>query len=116
MVDVTRVHLSASTDGVPVLVTATSSPGDVIHTATNTANNLDEVYLWATNTAASGIDLTLQLGEVGGHALTRMSVSGGNGPNFILPGSTFDGGKVVRAYATVSGINIWGHVNRIDQS
>ena len=58
----TKTVLSGSTDGRPIKVVQTSTAGDIIHTAHATA--IDEVYLYACNTQAAAILLTVEFGGV----------------------------------------------------
>lgn len=117
MVTVTRIALSGSTNGRPIAVAATTSPGTTIHTATNTSNNLDEVWLWVTNTETTAVNLTLELGGTSTSDTVEMSIPAEDGLHFIVPGFTFDGGVVIKAFAgSTNDLNIVGYVNRIDQS
>ena len=42
---ITKTLLSGSTNGRQIKVAATATPGTTIHTATNTAGQMDEVWL-----------------------------------------------------------------------
>lgn len=117
MVTVTKEKLSGSTNGRPIAVAATSTPGTTIHTATNTSNQLDEVWLWATNVHTSAVNLTLELGGTSTSDTVEMSIPAEDGSHLVLDGAIFDGGVVIRAFAgTTNVINIRGYVNRMDQS
>lgn len=111
-----KKFLSGSTDGKPIAVgNAGDTTRSTIHTATD--DGIDEIWLWATNTAGSAIDLTVEHGDQGVSNEYRQSVTNGNGWNLICQGLTLSGSSsVVTAYAaSASGINIDGFVNRIDQ-
>ncbi len=116
MATVTREILTESTNGEPIQVSATATPGDLLHVTIGSVNEMDEVWLWAANDAGGAVDLTLELGGTGSGRESRASITNGNGPNLILQGATYSGSVNVRAFATSSGINIWGHVNRINQN
>lgn len=59
----TAAILSGSTDGRPIKVAATSTPGTTIHTTTaSNSGDLDRVSLWALNTDTSAITLTVEWG------------------------------------------------------
>lgn len=111
---VTAQLLSGSTNGRPVLVVATATAGTLIHTAVNVAGQFDEVWLWAHNTSASAVKLTLETGGVtapNDHIEITIPPESGLVP--LLPGVRFNGGVVIRAFAaSASVLNIVGNVNR----
>jgi len=112
MATYTKELLSGSTDGAPIGIAATSTPGTLIHTADLTA--LDEVYIYAVNTSASDVTLTVEFGGVGAADLVPMKIKKNAGLTLVIPGTALTGAKVVGAYAGVgSVINIQGWVNRI---
>jgi hypothetical protein len=62
--DYKKRKLSASTDGRGIKVAATASPGTLIHTALDSIGAIewDEIWLRATNTSGSPVQLTVQFG------------------------------------------------------
>lgn len=114
----TKIELSGSTDGRPILITATSGSGTAIHTATTTAGygDYDEIYLWATTSATTVPTIALQLGGTtypDDHVITTLPPAGG-GPVCIAPGLVLQNSLVARATAsTASVISVFGFVNRI---
>ncbi len=111
-----RQLLSGSTNGRPIAVAATSSPGTTIHTATNTANAFDEAYLWATNTDTVDRTLSIQWGGTGtsDYVCKDIVIPANSGPTLVVAGEVLNGGLVVKAYASVTNvINLSGYVNRI---
>ena len=110
--------LSGSTDGKAIKVAATASAGTTIHTGSTTTTTLDEVWLYAVNTSASDVKLTI---EWGGTASPddhiEYTVKAENGLYLIVPGLILKGNAtalVVRAFAaTANVICISGYVNRI---
>lgn len=110
---ITKLKLSGSTDGRPIKVAATATAGTTIHTAH--ATNLDEVWLWASNTDASSRKLTIELGgTTSPDDLIEVSLAPESGLVLIIPGLTLTGSVVVRAFAeTANVLNIVGFVNRI---
>lgn len=110
--------LSGSTDGKAIKVAATATAGTTIHTGSTTATTLDEVWLYAQNTSASDVKLTV---EWGGTASPddhiEYTVKAENGLYLIVPGLILKGNAtalVVRAFAaTTNVITIHGYVNRI---
>lgn len=114
-----RRHLSASTNGSPVKVTATATAGTTIHAAGATSDGtvVDEVHLWAVNTSTSDVKLTLELaGATSPDNLIEVTIPAEAGLVPILPGLILDNSKTVAAFAASANvINIVGYVNRISQ-
>lgn len=108
--------LSGSTNGTPIVInSALASAGTTIHTACTT--DLDEVWLWGSNTAADNRKITVQFGAVASDT-TGVEISyvipSLDGLHLLIPGIPLNGAKVVSMYATASeAINISGYVNRI---
>lgn len=110
--------LSGSTDGRAIKVAATASSGTTIHTASTTTTVLDEVWLYAQNTSASDVKLTIQWGgTTSPDDDIEFTVKAENGLYLIVPGLILKGNAtalVVRAFAaTANVITIHGYVNRI---
>ena len=113
MATFTKVVLSGSTDGRPIKVVATATAGTTIHTAH--ATSIDEVYLYACNTQATAILLTIEFGGVTSpDDLIEFSIPGHSGLYCVCPGLPITNSLVVRAFAaTANLITITGFVNRI---
>jgi len=110
--------LSGSTDGKAIKVAATATAGTTIHTGSSTATTLDEVWVYAVNTSASDVKLTIEWGGVASpDDHIEFTVKAENGLYLIIPGLILKGNAtplVVRAFAaTTNVITITGYVNRI---
>jgi hypothetical protein len=106
-------------DGLGITVVATATPGTVIHTASDTATTIDELWLYAVNTHSSAVTLTVEFGGVNvakDIIQTSLALSP-SGLILICAGLVIQGNataKVVRAFAgTASKVEIFGYVNRI---
>lgn len=113
---VESILLSGSTNGRGIKVTGTNAAGKVtLHTATNTANTVDQVWLFAANQSAAAITLTLCMGgTTDPDDLVTMTIPAYSGDILIVQGERFGGGVVISAYATTANvIVIRGHVDRI---
>lgn len=64
MASATKQLLSGSTNGRMVKVAATATAGTLIHTATSSAGQFDEIWLWAVNSSAAAVKLTIEWGGV----------------------------------------------------
>jgi hypothetical protein len=113
MATFTKLKLSGCTDGRPIKVVQTATAGDPLHTAHATA--LDEVWLYAVNTSASDVLLTLEWGGVTDpQDLIKVTIPARSGLVQLAPGLILSNSVVVRAFAaTANVINIVGWVNRI---
>jgi len=110
--------LSGSTDGKAILVAATATPGTLIHTGSTTTTTLHEVWLYAVNTSASNVKLTVEWGgATAPNDHIEYTVPAENGLYLIAPGLLLKGNATaltVRAFAaTASVIAIHGFVNQI---
>lgn len=105
--------LSGSTNGRFIKVAATSSPGDLIHTASATA--VDEIILSAWNSDTADRVLTVQFGD--NADLLAITIPPGIGMLFVIPQEAhaiLTGGLIVRAYADVTNkVYVGGCCNRI---
>ena len=111
--------LSASSQGQPITVAATSSTGTTIHATGTSSSVIDEVWLYANNTSTSPVLLTVQFGGTGSvqHA-KPITLSPQSGDVLIVAGLPLTGtgsaASTIAAFAaTASVITISGYVNRI---
>jgi hypothetical protein len=110
--------LSGSTDGRGILVAATATPGTLIHTGPTVATSLDEIWLYAKNTSASAVKLTVEWGGVTApNDHIEFSVPAESGLYLITPGLLIKGNAtalIVRAFAaTTNVVTVHGYVNKI---
>lgn len=111
MVEVERYNLSGSTDGKPIKLTATSSPGDLIHTATasdmpGAGGVWDEIHVFLTVPTLSGKKTSVQF-EIGGVAVPDdnclVNPPSASGLRRVMPGLILQNGAQIRAYYTTAG-------------
>jgi len=110
--------LSGSTDGRGILVAATATAGTLIHTGPTVVTSFDEIWMYAQNTSASGVKLTVEWGGVTApNDHIEFTVPAESGLYLIAPGLVIKGNAtalVVRAFAaTASVLTIHGYVNKI---
>jgi hypothetical protein len=113
------VKLSASTQGMAIKVAATSSPGTTIHTTGTSATVVDRLSIWAFNSSASDVLLTLELGSVTAPDQNSVqTITSKTGQTLVIDGKILLGngsaGLTVKAFAgTTNVIILDGHVLRV---
>lgn len=109
--------LSGSTNGRPIPIAATSTPGTTIHTAISGTTGFDEIYLWVTNTSGSAVALTVEFGGVTNpddHLVDAYSIPANSLPIPIALGQRLQGGVLVKAFAGTTGVLVaTGYYNRV---
>jgi hypothetical protein len=115
MATISRIPLSGSTDGRGIKVVATASSGTTIHTATASASDCDVVTIYAYNSSASAVNLTLQWGGTTSvDDDIKLSIPATSGLTLIVPDMVLRNSLVLRAYAgTANVVTIHGFVNRV---
>jgi hypothetical protein len=119
MATYTKVLLSASSQGQPITVAATSSTGTTIHDTGTSSTAIDEVWLYANNTSTSPVLLTVQFGGTASPQNSKPIVlTAQSGDILVVAGLplTGTGSAATSIYAfaaTASVITISGYVNRI---
>jgi hypothetical protein len=118
MATFTKQVLSGSTDGKGIIVAATATAGTTIHTGSATATVIDEIWLYAVNTSASAVKLTIEYGGVTApNDNIEFSVPPEAGLYLIVPALLIKGNAtplIVRAFAaTANVVVVHGYINRI---
>lgn len=118
MATFSKVLHSGSTGGKPVKVIANASTGTTIHTTGSSASVIDEVWVYATNTSANAVLLTLEWGGVTSPDDKIISSIPPQSTVVVVPGQALVGtgsaGRTIGAFAaTANVINVFGYVNRI---
>lgn len=113
MATYTKIKLSGSTDGKGIKVVATATAGTTIHTAH--ATDLDEIWIYAVNSQAAAVKLTLEWGEATApEGNIEVTIPGESGLFLVVPGLLLTNSLVVKAFAnTANVVIIHGFVNRI---
>ncbi len=105
----TITYPSGSTDGSFILVTATGSPGQTIHTATKAGRQ--RIRLDAFNNSTSDVLLTIQWAGTASADEIKMLVRAQRGPYVVIPDWILLNGQSILAYAaTTSVIGIYADV------
>ena len=107
--------LSGSTDGKAIKVVQTATAGTTIHTAVSGTSDIDEIWLYAVNSSASAVKLTLEWGQADApDGNIELSVAAESGLVLLTAGLLLQNSLVVKAFAaTANVILIHGFVNRI---
>ena len=110
-----KVLLSGCTQGKGVKVAASATAGTTIHTAVAGTSDMDEIWLYAVNSSAVTVKLTLEWGEATApDGNIEINVTSESGLILVIPGLLLQNELVVKAFAgTADVIIIHGYVNRI---
>lgn len=112
----TGAPLSGSTNGKPIPVAATATPGTLIHTAVTGTSGFDEVWIYVSNVTGVAATLTIEWGGVtdpGDHLVKAYSVAANSAPVPVVTGQRLNNGLEVRAFSgTGSSLNITGSYDR----
>ena len=107
--------LSGSTNGKAIKVAATATAGTPSPTAVSGTSDLDEIWLYAVNSSASAVKLTLEWGQADApDGNIELSVAAESGLVLVTAGLLLQNSLVVKAFAgTTNVILLHGYVNRI---
>jgi hypothetical protein len=115
MATYSKIDLSASTDGIGILVDDNATAGKLIHAGDSTATTYDEVWIYATNISAADKKLTIEYGST--TVIIEVTVTTEAGLSLVIPGLVIKGNASpveIRAFAAdTSSICLFGYVNRI---
>jgi hypothetical protein len=109
------IIFSSSTNGQPVVIDATSSPGTLIHTFATATSAIEDVFVDATNTATTDRILTIEFGATGEAREIKATIPALTSPYRMISGARIQGGSglTMRAYATATGaLRVFGGLNR----
>ena len=114
MATYSKIPLSSSTNGKSVLISASATPGTLIHTAVSGSTSYDEVWLYCQNTSSSEAFLDIEYGGTANADLIELSIPGESGLVLVVPGLFLNNSLVVRAFASsLNTCTIHGYVNRV---
>ena len=116
MTTFSKLVLSGSTNGLPIPVAGTAIGAQTtLHTSH--ATDLDEVWLWVTNTDSAARTITITCGgnvDPTNLVIDALSLPAGQSMLLIIPGVSTTNSKVWAAFASVASVvNVMGFVNRI---
>ena len=114
--DYQKRKLSGSRDGRGIKVTATASPGSLIHQALGSvaANEWDEIFIQAVNTSSLAVKLTVEWGGTSSpDDLIEITIPAERGFTEVITGNVLQNGAIVRAFAEQANVIVLhGYVNR----
>lgn len=114
----TKLTLSGSTDGRGIKITQTATAGNTIHTCSNNPDVIDEIWLYAYNSSASVVNLTVEMGGATAPDDNILAaIPSKAGLYLVVPGLVIKGNAtplVIKAFASVANvISVFGYVNWI---
>ena len=114
MATMERKLLSGSTNGRGIKVVQTATAGTTIHTAVSGTSDADEIWIYAVNTQAGAVKLTLEWGDASTDDNIEVTIDGESGLTLVAPGLMLRNSLVVKAFAgTTNVVILHGYVNRI---
>lgn len=116
MATFSKRKLESSTDGKAIKVTGiNTAAGVTIHTAVSGTTNFDEIWVYANNTSASSVKLTIEWGTTtAADGNIELTVQPEAGLVTVIPGLLLQNSLLVKAFAgTADVILVSGFVNRI---
>lgn len=115
MATYSKVLLSGSTQGKQIKVVQTATAGTLIHTAVAGTSDLDEVWLYAVNSSASAVKLTIEWGQADApDGNIEQTIAAESGLVLIVPGLLLQNELTVKAFAgSANVVLVSGFVNRI---
>lgn len=112
----TKAKLSGSVGWKNILITTTSGTGDLIHTGDLV--KMHEVRLWATNTGALSVDVTIQRWGTTTQDEITVTLLPKQWLTMVVPGWILEWNGtpyVVRADASIANVvTVWGYVHILD--
>lgn len=112
----TKGLLSGSTNGKQIKVSATTNGTAItVHTAVSGTSSVDEIWLYATNTSSSTVNLTVLFGgTTEPDNQTIFPVPAQSGRFLVLDGVLLQNGLAIKAYAGAANVLVLdGYVNTI---
>ena len=117
MATFTKEIFSNSSNGRPILVTATTSLGTSIHTVTTNASQFEEIWLYAVNNDTVDRGITIEFGSNSAADQINASIPFRSGLYLLIPGIPLQGNATpptVKVYATATNvISVSGWINSI---
>lgn len=119
MATYTKELLSQSINGRAIMVTATESPPQLVHTTLSSNTYTDEIWIYASNNSTNDSNLTLYWGTSSiSDIILTTNIEAYAGailiiPGFILQGDGSDSNRIFATTTIASAIDIIGYVNRI---
>lgn len=114
MATFTKHVLSGSTNGRPIQINRILATGTLMHTAGTSTVEIDEVWIYVTNTGTTERRVTLEHGGTATSDRSSMTIQPNDGYYLISPGLILNNGLISRMFATASEtLNAVGYVNRI---
>ena len=117
MATYSKQYLSGgAANGTGIELAVDSGTYTTVHTSSGTAGDIDEIWLYGSNTDTSDIKVTLQFGgTTDPDDIMEVTVGAEAGLVLLVPGLILKGGSLVLlgAAATAAKVTVFGYVNRI---
>lgn len=102
---------SASTNGRPIAIAATATPGTLLHTAVTGTDSIDAVTVEVSNTTAGQLTLTIEFGGTSSSDHIEWTIPRET-TMVVLDRARINNGLAVRAFCASAGLNARVEVDR----
>ena len=114
MATYSKIPFSQSTNGKSIMLSLSSSPGTLIHTAA-ASPNMDEIWLYASNVSSSDSITTFYWGTTAtSDIIAQVNVQAYAGLTLVIPGLILNNSNTIYAFTQFpSAVDVAGYINRI---
>lgn len=106
-----KLHLTNSLSGAPIMISLSALPGNLIHSS---GNNMDEVWIYASNNSTIDSITTFYWGSTAANNLLAIiNIQAYTGLTLIIPGLPLNNNTVYAFTTYPSAVSVVGYVNRI---
>jgi hypothetical protein len=111
--------LSQSAYGSPIILSLSSTPGNLIHETSPLSAITDEIWLYTSNTTTSDVIVSVFLGSSAmQNFIGQTVIEAYSGPTLLFPGLILTGNntqssKIYCNCSSLSAATIFGYINRI---
>ncbi len=119
MATYSKIPLSESDFGSPILLTLSSTPGNLVHETSPLSATTDEIWLYTSNTTTSDVTVSMFFGSSAmQNFIGQTVIEAYSGPTLLFPGLILTGDNAIssKIYCNCSALSaaaIFGYVNRI---
>ena len=113
MATFSKLPLSESVNGKGILVSASATPGTLVHTSAS-GSAFDEVWIYSSNSSSADAALVVEFGGTSSQDQIELNIPSEEGLILVVPGLFLNNSNQIRCFATSANrLSIFGYVNRV---